>query len=101
MNDWRIEFPDFPVEDMPTLPAGWVDASWHNDACPSFVNERLKAAMFIDYRDPEMRGLGLEGSARFAALNIDEEGNIETDVEPLAEGDNIELVLSELNAKRS
>jgi hypothetical protein len=101
MKDWRIEFPDFPVEDMPTLPEGWADASWHNDACPSFVNERLKAAIFIDYRDPAMRGLGLEGAARFAVLNINEAGNIETDVEPLAEGDNIDSVLSELNAKRS
>jgi hypothetical protein len=51
MKDWRIEFPGFPVEDMPTLPEGWVDASWHNDACPSFVNEGLKAAIFVDYRD--------------------------------------------------
>jgi hypothetical protein len=101
MKDWWIEFPDFPVEDMPTLPEDWADDSWHNDACPSFVNEKLKAAIFIDYRDPEMRGLGLEGSKRFAVFNIDEKGNIETDLEPLAERDNIDSVLSELNAKRS
>ena len=29
------EFPDFPVADYPTLPEGFADSSWHNDACPS------------------------------------------------------------------
>ena len=59
MKDWRIEFPDFPVEDMPTLPEGWVDASWHNDACPSFVNEKLKAGHLHRLSRPRNARLGL------------------------------------------
>lgn len=34
---WKDEFPQFPAQDMPAIPAlGWIDVSWHNDACPSF-----------------------------------------------------------------
>jgi hypothetical protein len=32
----RREFPDFPLESLPEIPADWDDQSWHNDACPSF-----------------------------------------------------------------
>ena len=31
------EFPDFPASEMPAVPAGWKDESWHNDTCPTFV----------------------------------------------------------------
>lgn len=34
---WQVEFPHFPVEDMPDIPDTWEDISWHNDACPSFM----------------------------------------------------------------
>lgn len=48
---WQREFPDFPPEDMPAIPAGWEDASWHNETCPSFhIGESLR--VFIDYADP-------------------------------------------------
>lgn len=101
MEAWRAEFPDYPTEDMPVLPEGWVDASWHNDACPSFVNDKLRAALFTDYRDSKTRGLGLEGGARFIVFNMDDEGNIETNLKPLAAGDDIDAVLAELSAKRA
>lgn len=35
--NWKKEFPAFAESDMPAIPAGWIDSSWHNDACPSFV----------------------------------------------------------------
>jgi hypothetical protein len=29
-------FPEFPeYDDNLTIPDGWVDVSWHNNACPS------------------------------------------------------------------
>ena len=55
MTSFRTEFPDYPVEDMPTLPQGWVDQSWHNDACPSFISEALGLTLWIDYRKVEDR----------------------------------------------
>lgn len=53
--DFRTEFPDYPADGMPVLPAGFVDCSWHNDTCPSFFNETLGLYVFIDYPDREMR----------------------------------------------
>ena len=58
MTSFKVEFPDYPAGDLPTLPAGFVDQSWHNDACPSFVNEALKVQLYIDYLDPAMRECG-------------------------------------------
>ena len=34
--DWKTEFPEFKDSDMPEMPEGWKDISWHNDSCPSF-----------------------------------------------------------------
>ena len=50
------EFPDFDVSTLPTIPFGWVDTSWHNDACPSFSNGNL--VLFVDYAEPTMRECG-------------------------------------------
>lgn len=33
---WQTTFPNFPAADMPSIPEGWKDTSWHNDAAPSF-----------------------------------------------------------------
>ena len=44
---WRAEFPDYPVDDMPDpLPAGFVDHSWHNDDCPSFSHEATRTLLW-------------------------------------------------------
>jgi hypothetical protein len=57
------EFPSFPLDSMPDVPAHWEDSSWHNDACPSFIiHDSL--AVFVDYPDakdsdfPEWRASG-------------------------------------------
>lgn len=54
MHDYRKEFPDFPEADMPALPEGFEDMSWHNDACPSFQHEAKGLCLWIDYADPAM-----------------------------------------------
>jgi hypothetical protein len=52
---FTLEFPDFPEKDMPAIPAGFEDASWHNDACPSFFSPTLQAVLFVDFLDPALR----------------------------------------------
>lgn len=55
---YQTEFPDFDGATLPEIPAGFEDASWHNNACPSFRNEALSLEIFIDYADPAMREMG-------------------------------------------
>lgn len=50
-----IEFPDYPAADLPPMPEGFSDSSWHNDTCPSITNGSL--IVFIDYLDPAEREL--------------------------------------------
>lgn len=61
---YRAEFPDFPesTEAADLLARGFVDFSWHNDACPRFHDAADLLCVWIGYPDPEDR----EGdSARF------------------------------------
>lgn len=51
---FTTEFPDFPPEAMPAIPAGWKDQSWHNDACPCF-NTGKGTLVYVDYADAETR----------------------------------------------
>lgn len=53
--NWRTEFPDYPVADMPTLPDTFSDTSWHNDTCPSFTSDALGLIVWIDYSNPDDR----------------------------------------------
>lgn len=67
MADFRKAFPDFPAHSLPPIPAGFVDVSSPNDACPSFLSEALGVALFCDYPDPAARESG-PTSPRFALL---------------------------------
>lgn len=49
------EFPDYDQTTLPAIPAGWTDASWHNDTCPKFETSNTDVIVFIDYADPEER----------------------------------------------
>jgi len=51
---YREEFPDFDPATLPTIPAGWADISWHNDACPSFDTGAGKF-VYVDYADATLR----------------------------------------------
>lgn len=55
MPNYRIEFPDFPAIDMPAIPEGFADSSWHNDSCPSLISEELGLRIWIDYVQVELR----------------------------------------------
>ncbi len=49
------EFPDFPAADMPAIPAGFGDTSWHNDMCPSFTSDQVGLTIWVDFANPEQR----------------------------------------------
>jgi hypothetical protein len=55
MSYYKSEFPSY--DDTLTFPEGWVDTSWHNDACPSFEKAfgDVKYRIFCDYKDMQKR----------------------------------------------
>lgn len=80
MSDYKIEFPDFPAEDMPAVPEGFTDESWHNDACPVLGNEDTGLYIWIEYSDDNMRENGPDGG-RFILEHRDEDGDPTTIIE--------------------
>ena len=75
------EFPSFK-DDFPSID-GFVDTSWHNDACPSLgkeVNPNDWLYLFVDYSDPDLREIG--NSKYSVHFNVDGKENqflLETD----------------------
>jgi hypothetical protein len=60
---FHMEFEDYPVADMPALPEGFEDHSWHNDMCPSFEHGGRGIQLWCDFADRELREF--PESARF------------------------------------
>src|SRR5262245_3179059 len=58
---------------MPTMPEGFVDTSWHNDACQSFTSEPHKLKLGVDYPDPAKRETK---GARFTLCTINDDGEV-------------------------
>lgn len=85
--EYLQEFPDY--DDAIHLPRGWVDHSWHNDACPSFFHPGKRAVIFLDYKDSARREY--QGAVRFSAHSAGEEGE-RTDEWEL-EGDDLHELL--------
>jgi len=52
---WQTEFPDFPAADLPAIPPGFEDTSWHNDTCPSFTSDEAGLTIWVDYLAPASR----------------------------------------------
>lgn len=71
---FRTEFPDFPATDMPSLPEGFEDHSWHNDVCPHFENAKGRISVWIDYADPAQREFS--DAMRFTVSGITDEGYV-------------------------
>lgn len=69
---YSVEFPDFA--DMPTdIPAGLVDSSWHNDACPSFTiwqdESDSRLVLWIDHANPSEREVSTAPRFCIALMN--------------------------------
>lgn len=94
----RREFPEYPVDSLPEIPADWEDVSWHNDACPSFsvpTREGDDLRIFIDYPDPKLSDFG-DGRVRFGANFYPNDWQSNTDVVNIYEGDDWEALLAAL-----
>lgn len=82
MSDYRTEFPDFQSE-IPTvfLSAPWRDASWHNNATPSFARtlpSGREIHIFVDEADPDRRWDG-DNCERFCVHATDANGAFDYD----------------------
>lgn len=69
MTATHPEFRDFPLSDLPTLPAGFSDTSWHNDTCPNYSRTLANGdtlRIWINYANPALREYAFEGP-RFCA----------------------------------
>lgn len=77
----QAAFPDFDVSSLPTIPAGWKESSFHNDACPSFTVAEKDGSflmVYVDYPNKEEREWPME--ARFCILisNVDVTDSFDT-----------------------
>jgi len=59
-STYKTEFPDFDY-DIPQLPDGFVDVSWHNNVSPSFeksLKDNLSLTLWVNYLDESKRECG-------------------------------------------
>jgi len=89
MADYREQFPDFDPATMPAIPAGWVDQSWRNDACPCFAVGAV--LVWVDYADPAERE---NGGVRFTISNNPDAPGAADHNETLMDGDDWAAVLA-------
>ena len=52
---YKKEFPDFNLDVI--IPEGFIDSSWKNDICPSWINNEHNIKLFIEHLEPEKREL--------------------------------------------
>jgi len=55
-QDYKTEFHFFDF-DIPKIPEGFKDSSWHNNVCPSFervLGDQL-IVFWVDYKNPKRR----------------------------------------------
>jgi hypothetical protein len=74
---YQTEFPDYPVADMPEIPAGFADTSWRQDASPSFTSSSHGLTIWIDYVDLTKREF--KNTHRFVVADVDGEDVLATD----------------------
>lgn len=87
------EFPDYPLDSLPHMPAHWEDTSWHNDASPSYrISDRLM--VFVDYADASKREFSLpdQTAPRFVLLPLEDGQHIQA--EAVAHGDEFTEILA-------
>jgi hypothetical protein len=95
MTKYQTEFSDFPAADMPAIPQGFGDNSWHNDSCPCFISEELGLRIWVDYADKQQREI--PDGARFALEPSDNEDNI---TEPVV-SDDWSVILAAVEEERA
>lgn len=96
---WQVEFPDFPLADMPEIPDWWVDQSWRNDACPFWVAAST-TGIFVDYSDATAREHA--GGPRFVVVRLEQDGThpVSPDPDPLLASDDWSIVTAFVETRR-
>lgn len=94
---WKQAFPDYGALDF-ELPDGFVDASWRNEACPSFMNKDLDVHLYADYRDPAKREH--PESRRFTLLET-VDGQFGSSDVVLADTDSFDEVVAAIESRRA
>lgn len=69
---YLTEFSNFASSNMPVIPAGFIDQSWHNDTMPHWEHDALRVSLWIDHEDPKEREC--DAGFRFALYDIDADG---------------------------
>lgn len=95
IGNYREAFPDFDDE-LPEI-EGFIDMSWHNEACPCLVSEDLHLRLMIDYADESLREY--EGLTRYSLLPLDENNQV-TDLPELASSDDLSDILVKIEEIR-
>jgi hypothetical protein len=78
LNRLKTAFPEFNVDTLPSIPEGWVDVSWHNDACPCFSpSVDSEISVFVDYE--KFKDRESEAEKRFSVHEWKNGSNFESD----------------------
>ena len=97
-------FPEFPeYDDVLTIPRGWTDTSWHNNACPSIAKEitskKLSVVIWCDYKNPSMRDFNNGQQFAVSIQTLDELG--EDHFEPMGSFETFDNAMLFANALSS
>lgn len=93
-QDYKTEFRYFDF-DIPQLPDGFKDDSWHNNVCPSFIRilDDQIVTLWVDFADPERREI--RGSQFF--LTIEPNNDYFNEVTHVFETDSWDEMMSKIN----
>jgi hypothetical protein len=73
---WAQEFPEFPPADIPPMPAGFIDDSWGDDACPSFRRDERESCVRIWIAEADEYARDAESQTRFSIAREWDDGRI-------------------------
>jgi hypothetical protein len=94
--NYKTEFRYFDF-DIPALPNGFVDMSWHNDVSPKFerkYNETDYVTLWVDYADENRRECG---GRQFNLTLQPNDGENNEDIIYLLETDSWDEMLNKVN----
>lgn len=93
--DYKTEFRYFDF-DIPSIPDGFTDDSWHNNVCPSFtrvLGDQL-ITFWVDYKNPKRRERSF--GKQFFVTTEPNNDDI-NDVELVFETNNWEVAIKKIN----
>ena len=94
-QDYKTEFRFFDYE-IPKIPEGFTDSSWHNNVCPSFerkLTDDTYVTLWVNYADEDRRECG----GKQFVLTILPYDDLCNDVEFILETDSWDEVISKID----